>query len=98
MFVSVVLYIFSKGCSWPYAALAAIIVDGSTSAIPHVGDATGTHVEAVSVIRVGIQAVGFPVAEAGPGGMGCDRGGCGWARGGARARFWGGGGRQWGQL
>ena len=59
------------------------------------GDATSAHVEAGLVIRVGVQAVRFAVAEAGSWGMGC--GGC--CRGGGASTGLGCGGRgQWGQL
>lgn len=85
-------------CSGPDAALAGIVKDGSISALTHIGDATSTHVEAVSVVRVGVQAIGFAVAEARSWSMGGGGGGGGWTGGGAGTRFGGGGGGQWGQL
>jgi len=67
-----------------------------------VSDATSAHVEALPVIWVGIQAVGFAVAEARSWGVGGDSGGAGggWTGGCASTRYGGGGGGgrgQWGQ-
>ena len=78
------------------------------------GDASGAHVEATGVIWVGIQAVGFAVAESRSWGMGGGGGSGGWSggastrlgggggsggwSGGASTRLGGGGGRQWRQL
>lgn len=85
-------------CSWPDAALAAVIEDGSASAAPRVGGATRAHVEFVPVLWVGVHAVRFPVTETGSWSVGGGGGGGGWTSCGASARFGGGGRWKWGQL
>lgn len=98
MFASVVIHIVSAHGSWPDTALAAFIKDRSSSALPHMGDATSAHVEEGPVIWVDIQAVRFAVTEARSWGVGGGGGGGGWRGGGASTRFGGGGRGQWGQL
>lgn len=83
--------------SGPHTALAAVIEDGSISAVPQVSDATSAHVEAGFVVWVGVQAVGLAVAEARSWGVGGGSGGGGWGSGGC-TRFRSGGGGQRGQL
>lgn len=99
MFASVLIHIVFTHGSGPNAALAAVIKDRATSAVPHVGDATSAHVEAGPVVWVGVQAIRFAIAEArswGVGGGGGSGGG-GRTRGCARSRFGGGGRGQCGQ-
>ena len=76
--------------SRPVATLAGVVVDGSRSAVSEVRDAARTRVESCFIVRVGVQAVGFAVAEARSWSVCGGGGGGGWG-GGGLTRFGGGG-------
>lgn len=94
---SAVIVDVSTYVSGPDAALAFVIEHRSRPTLPHMSYSTSTHVEAGLVIWVGVQAVGFSVAEAVSWGMSGGSGGGG-GGGGAGPGFRGGGRRQWGQF
>ena len=89
------IFQYSRYCSGPDTACAALIIDGARATFPNVGDATCTLVEAVLVIWVRVDAVRFAITETRSRGM-CGGGSC-WS-GCASAGFWCSGGGQGGQL